>query len=348
MPFGRIAPNVGPFWLDFISHGECELRQAQARTRAINGYKYAYEFVHTIIHIVFFDFVRIKLWQWCFHPIATQLIGMKANEMKIANETVYNANENANEKLCLFLNANVVFLFISSASGDTASTSASVLLVNSLYLLHSVCVCVDAAASEVFANVRSRLWLFIYFSALAQRLLFMIMLMWCQFAVLSVFVARSMFRSRFIMCSIFFPLALKRTESWYRNYHVSKCIPFFFSRFKQRFSSSFFFSSHCEWFFFSLLFFARRTFMNKWHIHSGTTTNYVNSVVHTAHKIPNNKTKSILWTWCVHNDISAFRNFIASRRPKNSAGKANSKRKMSSKFYVVICLRLISDFHRLQ
>lgn len=36
--------------------------------------------------------------------------------------------------VCFFLNANVIFLFISSARGDTVSTSTSILLANSLIL----------------------------------------------------------------------------------------------------------------------------------------------------------------------------------------------------------------------
>lgn len=103
--------------------------------------------------------------------------------------------------------------------------------------------------------------------------------------------------SFFFLCWIL-PLALKRIESRYRIHHVSKCIPFILGRFK------ILFEMWCFFFFVAELLWINGTFF----LAPRQIIWILDSAVHSE---PNNKTKFILWTWCVHNDISAS-SFIAS------------------------------------
>lgn len=135
--------------------------------------------------------------------------------------------------VCFFLNANVIFLFISSARGDTVSTSTSILLAkfsHSVYLSQAFGVpvaVVDDEYSSIFLRWHNDSCLWLCWCVASSQLLFF------------------PFRSSF--CWIL-PLALERTESCYRIHYVSECIHFSLKRrFSECFASSnFFFSFFVE------------------------------------------------------------------------------------------------------
>lgn len=121
-----------------------------------------------------------------FHSI----VMMAKNETKMANETVFRMR-NCELYVCLFLNVNVVFLFILSASWRhgvyICFSFIGKIFSRTRYVCGNVCFRCGYRSSVFFKRAR-RMSMVDYdyssfFSALAQRLLFMIMLMCCQFAI---------------------------------------------------------------------------------------------------------------------------------------------------------------------
>lgn len=149
-------------------------------------------------------------------------------------------------RICLFLNANVVDC-LCSFHPQVATRCLHLLLAHSFYWQHSV------FSMYIFAVYSSLGTFFFSFSSCPlldydysssfqlcwhKRLLFMIMLMWCQFSMLfSLNLSPSFFtwgENRMKFCwnsSAGSPKTRKNIEldspSWYHNSHVSKCIRIF-------------------------------------------------------------------------------------------------------------------------